>query len=79
MVRDVDRWVPTLDQVLVVKEFFYVFPEELSSLPLVGKIEFGIEALPGTQPIMTRPYRMAFKGAARVEEPIARLIRQELY
>nr|XP_012466407.1 unnamed protein product [Gossypium raimondii] len=34
-------------------------PEELSGLPPIREVEFGIEVMPGTAPISIAPYRMA--------------------
>ncbi|KAA3480639.1 Gag-Pol polyprotein [Gossypium australe] len=48
-----------VQSVLVVCEFSDVFPEELSGLPPIREIEFGIDLLPGTIPISIAPYRMA--------------------
>ena len=49
----------TLDNVLVVREFSDVFPEDLSGLPLDRELEFEMELLPGSTPICIPPYRMA--------------------
>ncbi|KAG8475938.1 hypothetical protein CXB51_032993 [Gossypium anomalum] len=48
-----------LESVPVVCEYPDVFPEELSGLPPVREVEFGIELVPGTTPISIAPYRMA--------------------
>lgn len=45
--------------ILVVQEFFDVFPKKLPGLPWPREIEFSIELVPGTQPIFNAPYRMA--------------------
>ncbi|GJX98033.1 hypothetical protein Tco_0355052 [Tanacetum coccineum] len=44
----------------------YVFPDELPGLPLAKEIEFGIELIPGAEPISKAPYRMATRLCARV-------------
>nr|GFD25076.1 uncharacterized protein [Tanacetum cinerariifolium] len=36
-----------------------VFLEELPGLPPAREIEFGIELIPGAEPILKAPYRMA--------------------
>ena len=51
--------VPKLGEILVVKDFLNVFPEELPGLPLDRTIEFGIDVPLGTQQISIPPYRMA--------------------
>ena len=48
-----------LAEVLVVNEFFDVFPEDQPGLPPDREIEFEIELAPGTEPISIAPYRMA--------------------
>ena len=58
-VRDVGAEPPTLQSVSVVNEFIDVFPEELPGLPPEREVEFGIDLIPGTQPISIPPYRMA--------------------
>ncbi|XP_071906070.1 uncharacterized protein [Coffea arabica] len=48
-----------LEDVLVVREFLDVFPEELTTLPPEREVEFKIDLVPGTAPISKTPYRMA--------------------
>ncbi|KAA3461267.1 gag protease polyprotein [Gossypium australe] len=48
-----------IESVLIACEYPDVFLEELSGLPPVREIEFGIELAPGTTPISIAPYRMA--------------------
>ncbi|XP_016742963.1 uncharacterized protein [Gossypium hirsutum] len=48
-----------IESVLVVCEFSDVFLKELPRLPPVRKVEFGIELVSGTAPILTALYRMA--------------------
>ena len=43
--------VVSLDDVLVVREFPDVFPDEFSGMPLVRDLEFVINPVPGTSPI----------------------------
>ncbi|WMV40832.1 hypothetical protein MTR67_034217 [Solanum verrucosum] len=46
------------DSVPIVREFSYVFPTNLSSVPQDRDIDFAIDLEPGTQPISIPPYRM---------------------
>ena len=55
-VRDDDM---RLEDILVVKEFPDVFPDDLLGLPPDKEIDFQIELAPGTEPISRAPYRMA--------------------
>ncbi|XP_071939911.1 uncharacterized protein [Coffea arabica] len=48
-----------LEDVLVVREFLDVFPEELKTLSPEREVEFKIDLVPGTAPISKTPYRMA--------------------
>ncbi|GJW28935.1 hypothetical protein Tco_0045810 [Tanacetum coccineum] len=48
-----------LEDILVVREFPEVFPEDLPGLPLVRQVEFQIDLIPGTTPVARAPYRLA--------------------
>ncbi|KAA3470805.1 DNA/RNA polymerases superfamily protein [Gossypium australe] len=48
-----------LDQLLVVSKFIDVFPEELLGLPPDCEVEFVIDLVPRTAPILISPYHMA--------------------
>ena len=48
-----------LRELLVVNEFEDVFLENLPSLPSEREIEFEIQLIPKTAPILQAPYRMA--------------------
>ena len=56
---DTRKEVLKLDDIPVVKEFLDVFPEDLPWIPLDREIEFSIDLLPRTSPILKAPYRMA--------------------
>ena len=58
-VKDTNSESPDLHIVPVVSEFLDVFPEDLPGLPPEREVEFGIDVIPGTQPIFIPPYRMA--------------------
>ncbi|XP_070045295.1 uncharacterized protein [Nicotiana tomentosiformis] len=58
-VRDVSADTPTVESVLVVKEFPDVFPEDLPGMPPNKDINFCIDLVSGTYPISILPYRMA--------------------
>ncbi|GJZ86112.1 putative reverse transcriptase domain-containing protein [Tanacetum coccineum] len=46
-------------EILVVKDFPEVFPDDLSGLPPVQEIEFRIELVPRAMPVAKSPYRLA--------------------
>ena len=48
-----------VDEILVVREFPYVFPDDIAGLPPDKEVEFTIAFIPGTEPISIPPYRMA--------------------
>ncbi|GJV46443.1 putative reverse transcriptase domain-containing protein [Tanacetum coccineum] len=48
-----------LEDILVVREFPEVFPEDLPGLPPVRQVEFQIDLIPGTTPVARAPYRLA--------------------
>ncbi|GJY81284.1 putative reverse transcriptase domain-containing protein [Tanacetum coccineum] len=47
------------EEVVVVRDFPEVFPDDLSELPPIREIEFRIELTPGATPIAKSPYRLA--------------------
>ncbi|GJT04526.1 putative reverse transcriptase domain-containing protein [Tanacetum coccineum] len=48
-----------LEDILVVREFPEVFPEDLPGLPPVRQVEFQIDLIPGATPVARAPYRLA--------------------
>nr|GEU61975.1 putative reverse transcriptase domain-containing protein [Tanacetum cinerariifolium] len=47
-----------LEDILVVREFPDVFPEDLPGLPLVCQVEFQIDLIPRAAPVVRTPYRL---------------------
>ncbi|GJZ51523.1 putative reverse transcriptase domain-containing protein [Tanacetum coccineum] len=47
------------EDILVVREFPEVFPEDLPGLPPVRQVEFQIDLIPGAAPVARAPYRLA--------------------
>ena len=56
---DSKRGHVNLEDIPVIKEFPYVFLEELSGLPPEREVDMSIEVLTGTTPISMAPYHMA--------------------
>ena len=48
-----------LEDIPIVKEFPYVFPDDILSLPTDRKVEFIIDLIPRIEPISIPPYRMS--------------------
>ena len=49
----------TVEMIPIVKEFPDVFPDDLPGLPPDREIDFGIDVVPGVDPISKAPYRMS--------------------
>ncbi|XP_073121686.1 uncharacterized protein [Henckelia pumila] len=61
LIYAIDASLESLDiqEIPVVRDFSNVFPDEISGLPPVREVDFGIELVSGTTPISRTPYRMA--------------------
>ncbi|GJU73999.1 putative reverse transcriptase domain-containing protein [Tanacetum coccineum] len=47
------------EEIVVVRDFPEVFPDDLSELPPIWEIEFQIKLIPGATPVAKSPYRLA--------------------
>ncbi|GJX95732.1 putative reverse transcriptase domain-containing protein [Tanacetum coccineum] len=47
------------EEIIVVRDFPEVFPDDLSGLPPIWEIEFRIELTPGAMPVANSPYHLA--------------------
>jgi hypothetical protein len=63
-----------LDEIPVVCEYLYVFPDELPGMPPDQDVEFVIELQPGTAPISKRPYRMPPKELVELKNQLQELL-----
>jgi hypothetical protein len=63
-----------LEEIPVVCEYPYVFPDELPGMPPDRDIEFVIELQPGTAPISKRPYRMPPKELAELKNQLQEML-----
>ena len=59
LVLDSKRGQVNLEDILVIKEFPNVFPEELPGFPSEREVDLSIEVVQGTTPISRAPYHMA--------------------
>ncbi|GJW50054.1 putative reverse transcriptase domain-containing protein [Tanacetum coccineum] len=50
---------PRISDILVVRDFTDVFPEDLLGLPPQRQVEFRIDLVPGATPVAKSPYRLA--------------------
>ncbi|GJV60808.1 hypothetical protein Tco_1466908 [Tanacetum coccineum] len=65
--------IPNL-KIFVVREFADVFLDELPGLPPAREIEFGIELIPGAEPISKAPYRMAPVELKELKEQLQEML-----
>ena len=63
-----------LEEISVVCEYAYVFPDDLPGMPPDRDIEFIIELQTGTAPISKRPYRMPPKELAELKIQLQELL-----
>ena len=59
LVLDSKRGQIELENILAMKDFLDVFPEELPGIPPVREVDLSIEILSETAPTSKAPYRMA--------------------
>jgi hypothetical protein len=67
-----------IHQILVVCEFSDVFPDKLPGLPLDRDVEFGIELILGTAPILRRPYRIPPDELAELKKQLEELLKKKV-
>jgi hypothetical protein len=63
-----------LEDIPVVCEYPDVFSTDYSGLPPQREVEFGIECVPGTNPISKAPYRMASSELKELKEQLQELL-----
>jgi hypothetical protein len=59
--------------ICVVREFPYVFLEELPGMPPDREVEFVIDLLPRTAPISKRPYKMSVEELEELKKQLTEL------
>nr|GEY29083.1 uncharacterized protein [Tanacetum cinerariifolium] len=68
------RTSPNIENLSVVRKFVDVFPDELPELPPAREIEFGIELIPGAEPISKAPYHMAPVELKEIKEQLQEML-----
>ena len=68
-----------LEDILVVREYAEVLPDNLPGMPPDRDIEFFIELQPRTAPISKRPYRMPPKELAELKIQLQELLDKVLF
>ena len=74
LVLDSKRGQIELENILIMREFSDVFPEELLGIPLEREVDLSIEILLGTTPISIAPYRMASTELKEVKIQLQELL-----
>ncbi|GJT72959.1 putative reverse transcriptase domain-containing protein [Tanacetum coccineum] len=64
---------PTLSDILIVRDFEDVFPDDLSGLPPQRQVEFHIDLIPGATPVAKSPYRLAPSEMQELSEQLQEL------
>ncbi|XP_070017397.1 uncharacterized protein [Nicotiana sylvestris] len=72
--RDVSVDTPTVESVLVVRDFPVVFSADLLGMPPNWDIDFGIDLVSITQSISIPPYRMAPSNLKELKELLQELL-----
>ncbi|GJZ62402.1 putative reverse transcriptase domain-containing protein [Tanacetum coccineum] len=62
-----------LEDVLIVRDFPEVFPEDLPGLPPTRQVEFQIDLVPGAAPVARAPYRLAPSEMKELSEQLKEL------
>src|SRR3954462_8764490 len=71
--------LPDLEDILVVRDFPDVFPEELPGMPPDRCVEFIVDLMPRTAPISRRPYKMAPRELTELKIQLEALLAKRLH
>jgi len=63
-----------IENILIIREYPDVFPEDLPGLPPDREVEFSIDLLPGTSPLSKAPYRMAPAEMKKLKDQLQELL-----
>jgi len=61
----------------VVQEFPEVFPDDITELPPKREVEFTIDLVPGTSPILIAPYRMSASELGELKKQLEELLEKQ--
>jgi len=61
----------------VVQEFPEVFPDDITELPPEREVEFAIDLVPGTSPILIVPYRMSKSELGELKQQLEELLEKQ--
>ena len=74
MILDSKRGQVYVEKIRVVREFPYVFPKELPSIPLEREVDLSIEIVPRAAPMSRAPYRMALTELKELKSQLQELM-----
>ena len=74
LLLDSKRGQVNLEDILVIKEFPNVFPEELPGLPLEREVDLAIEVVHGMTHISRTPYRMVLTELKELKTQLQELL-----
>jgi len=63
-----------IDRLPVVNEFPKVFPDAIPDVPPEREVEFSIDLVPGTKPVLMAPYRMSASELAELKKQLEDLL-----
>ena len=63
-----------MEDILIIKEFPDVFPDDISGLPPDREVEFTIDLIPGTEPISIPPYMMSLAELRELKAQLEELL-----
>ncbi|XP_070039664.1 uncharacterized protein [Nicotiana tomentosiformis] len=76
--RDVSADTHAVESVSIVREFLDVFSVDLPGMPPDRDIKFGIDFVPGTQPISITPYHMEPVELKELKKQLQELLNKDL-
>ncbi|GJU36572.1 putative reverse transcriptase domain-containing protein [Tanacetum coccineum] len=65
--------IPFGDEILIVREFPEIFPEDLLGIPPTQQVEFQIDLVPGATPVAQAPYKLAPSEMKELAEQLQEL------
>ncbi|XP_058781838.1 uncharacterized protein LOC131656074 [Vicia villosa] len=67
----------TIDELLVVREFPEVFPDQIPDVPPEREVELSIDLVPGTKHVSMEPYRMSASELAELKKKLEYLLEKK--
>ena len=74
ILKYLDSKVPPIELVPIVREFLNVFPNDLPGIPSEWEIDFSIDLLPDSKPVLIPPYRMSSDELKELKDQLMDLL-----